>query len=65
MSLALILSLLQAAAALIPEIAQVVPIVQSMINGQTVSNAQLAQLTSVIASLEAQAAAVETKVIGS
>ena len=65
MSLALILSLLQAAAALIPEIAQVVPIVQSMINGQTVSNAQLAQLTSVIASLESQAAAVETKVIGS
>ena len=65
MSLALILALLQAAASLIPEIAQVVPIVQSMINGQTVSNAQLAQLTSVIASLESQAAAVETKVIGS
>lgn len=55
-----ILAILTAAAALLPEIEQALPIAENMLNGGTPSAADLATLESVTAALNAQAAAAET-----
>ena len=53
----LVLALLQAAAALAPEIEAALPAVQSLIAGQKVTAAQMVTLWSAVAALEEQAAA--------
>ena len=59
MPIAVILGLVQALAALIPEAAQVIPIVQNLAGGGTPSAADIATLEAVTASLNTQAAAAE------
>ena len=53
----LVLALLQAAAALAPEIEAALPAVQALIAGQKVTSAQMVTLWSAVAALEEQAAA--------
>jgi hypothetical protein len=53
MDISVVLSLLQAIVALVPEIEQVIPIVEAIVDGKVVTAAQAAQLWSVIAQLEA------------
>jgi hypothetical protein len=55
-----ILAILTAAAALLPEIEQVLPIAENMLSGGTPSAADLATLEAVTTSLNAQGAAAET-----
>lgn len=55
-----LLALLAAAAALIPEISQALPIAENMLNGGTPSAADIATLQAVTAALNAQAATAET-----
>ncbi len=55
-----ILALIQAAAALIPEIAQVVPIIENMVSGGTPSAADIATLENVTATLNTMAASAES-----
>ena len=57
---AALLALIQVAATLLPELAQVVPIVENMVNGGTPSDADIATLEAVTATLNAQASAAET-----
>ena len=59
MPIAEILALLQAALAILPQAAQAVPIVESMIAGNVPSAADIATLLSVKAALDAQAATAE------
>lgn len=47
-----IISLLNAVASLIPEITQIIPIVDTLLSGEKVTSAQAAQLWSVISQLE-------------
>lgn len=58
---AVVLALIQAAAALLPELAQVVPIVENMVKGGTPSDADIATLQGVADALNAQAASAEDK----
>jgi hypothetical protein len=55
MPVATILALLQAAAALIPEIATVLPVVEKELSGQAVTAADIATVDAVTASLNAKA----------
>jgi len=52
----IVLALLKALVTLIPEIEQIIPIVESLINGNKITAAQAVQLWTVIANLEAMAA---------
>lgn len=52
-----IIAIIQAAAALLPELAAAVPIVSKALEGQTITPAELASLDAVAQSLGAQAAA--------
>ena len=53
MDITVVLALLQALISLVPEIEQIIPVVESIINGDKVTSAQAAQLWTVIAQLEA------------
>lgn len=57
---AAVLALIQAAAMLLPELAQVVPIIENMVKGGTPSDADIATLESVTTALNAQVSSAET-----
>ena len=54
MEITAILAIIQAAAALLPELAQIVPIVEAAIAGQTLTDAQLETLASTRQAIEAK-----------
>ncbi len=59
MGIAVILQILTAAAQLLPEIEQVLPVVSKIINGQIASEADAAAIYAAIQALEAQVASRE------
>jgi hypothetical protein len=59
MGIAVILQILTAAAQLLPEIEQVLPVISKIINGQTASEADAAAIYAAIQALEAQVASRE------
>jgi hypothetical protein len=59
MPIATIIAIITAAAQTIPELAQIVPIVENMLNGNQPSAADIAMLESTLAALNAQASAAE------
>jgi len=62
MDLTVIIALLQAVAALLPEIEQIIPIAEGIIAGNKVTVAQAAEIWTVVAQLETLAAANAAKV---
>jgi hypothetical protein len=59
MGIAVIIQILTAAAQLLPEIEQVLPVISKIINGQTASEADAAGIYVAIQALEAQVASRE------
>ena len=59
MDVAVILQILTAAAQLLPEIEQVLPVISKIINGQTAGEADAAAIYAAIQALEAQVASRE------
>ena len=59
MGIAIIVQILTAAAQLLPEIEQVLPVVSKIINGETASEADAAAIYAAIQALEAQVASRE------
>ncbi len=65
MDITIILQILAAAAQLLPEIEQVLPVVAKIIDGQTATEADAAAVYAAIQALEAQVASGEAAAAGS